>query len=120
MGGNGAAIEEDKMNPLNKGNMLFPTSIDELPDELRQKLQAKIDADTKAFLESCSKNRHDKVTQFREPIYDDATTSTSTGIEDTDGGKAKYDEEVYTDAYPTHANFSQMLIDERKVHSNSL
>jgi hypothetical protein len=38
MGGNGAATEEDKTNPQNKGNMLFPTSIDELPDELRQKL----------------------------------------------------------------------------------
>jgi hypothetical protein len=100
--------------------MLFPTSIDELPNELRQKLQAKIDVDTKAFLESCTKNRYDKVTQFREPVYGDATTSTSTGAEDTDGGKAKYDEEVYTDAYPTHANFSQMLIDERKVHNNSL
>jgi hypothetical protein len=35
MGGNGAAMEEDKTNPLNKGNMLFPTSVDELPDELR-------------------------------------------------------------------------------------
>jgi hypothetical protein len=32
MGCNGAAIEEDKINPLNMGNMLFPTSIDELPD----------------------------------------------------------------------------------------
>jgi hypothetical protein len=64
MGGNGAATEEDKTNPLNKGNMLFPTSIDGLPDELRQKLQAKIDVDTKAFLESCTKNWHDKVTQF--------------------------------------------------------
>jgi hypothetical protein len=62
MGCNGAAIEEDKMNPLNKGNMLFPTSIDELPDELRQKLQAKIEADTKAFLEGYTKNRRDKVT----------------------------------------------------------
>jgi hypothetical protein len=120
MGGNGAATKEDKTNPLNKGNMLFPTSIDELPDELRQNLQAKIAVDTKAFLESCTKNRHDKVTQFCEPIYNDATTSTSTGAEDTNGGNAKYDEEVYTDAYPTHANFSQMLIDERKVHSNSL
>jgi hypothetical protein len=73
---------------------------------LRQKLQAKIDADTKAFLESCTKNRHDKVTQFHEPIYGVATTSTSTGVEDTEGGKAKYDEEVYIDAYPTDANFS--------------
>jgi hypothetical protein len=72
MRGNGAATEEDKTNPLNKGNMLFPTSIDELPDELRQKLQAKIDADTKTFLESYTKNGHDKVTQFREPVYSDA------------------------------------------------
>jgi hypothetical protein len=37
-----------------------------------------------------------------------------------DGRKAKYDEEVYTDAYPTHANYSKMLEDERKVQSNKL
>jgi hypothetical protein len=37
--------------------------MDELPDELRQKLQAnKLDADNKAFSESCTKNQLDKVT----------------------------------------------------------
>jgi hypothetical protein len=118
MGGNDAATEEDKTNPLNKGNMLFPTSIDELPDELRQKLQARINADTKAFLESCTKNRHDKVTQFREPIYGDATTSI--GAEDTDNGKAKYDEEVYTDSYPTHTNYAKMLLDTKNTLTNTI
>jgi hypothetical protein len=53
----------NKTNPFNEANMLFPMSMDELPDELRQKLQAnKLDADTKAFLESCTKNQLDKVT----------------------------------------------------------
>jgi len=71
-------------------------------------------------LESCTKNRHDKVTQFREPSYGDATAFESSGVEEKGNGKAKYDEEVNTDAYPTHANFAQMLIDERKLHSNNL
>ena len=53
--------------------------MDELLDELCQKLQAKLDANVKAFLESCTKNQHNKVTQFREPAYGDATTSTSSG-----------------------------------------
>jgi hypothetical protein len=39
MGGNdSAATEEDKTNPFNKGNMIFPQSIDDLLEELRQKL----------------------------------------------------------------------------------
>ena len=70
-----------------------------------------LDADVKTFLESCTKNRHDKVTQFREPIYGDATTSTSSGAGVKGDGKAKYDEEVNTDDYPIHANFARMLID---------
>jgi hypothetical protein len=58
----------DKMNPFNEANMLFPTSMDELLDELRQELQAnKLDVDTKAFLESCPKNQHDKVTYSVNP-----------------------------------------------------
>ena len=122
MGGNDGAATDmgDKTSPFNEANMIFPQSMDELPDELRQKLQAKLDADVKAFLESCTKNRHDKVTRFREPSYGDATASESSGAEEKGNGKAKYDEEVNTDAYPTHANFAQMLIDERKLHSNNL
>ena len=61
---------------------MFPQSMDELPDELRQKLQAKLDADVTTFLESCTKNRHDKVTQFREPAYGHTTTSTSSAAEE--------------------------------------
>jgi len=71
-------------------------------------------------LESCTKNRHDKVTQFHEPAYGDATTSTSSGAREKGDGKTKYVEEVNTDSYPTHANFAQMLIDERKLHNNNL
>ena len=122
MGGNdGAATDKgDKTSPFNEANMIFPQNMDELPDELRQMLQSKLDADVKAFLESCTKNRHDKVTQFHEPAYGDATTSTSSGTREKGDGKAKYYEEVNTDAYPTHANFAQMLIDERKLHNNNL
>jgi len=94
MGGNdGAATDKgDKTSPFNEANMIFPQNMDELLDELRQKLQAKLDADVKAFLESCTKNRHDKVTQFCEPAYGDATTSTSSGAREKGDGKAKYHE----------------------------
>jgi hypothetical protein len=77
---------------------------------VRQKLQAKLDADVKAFLERCTKNRHDKVTQFREPSYGDTTTSASSGTGEKGNGKAKYDEEVNIDSYPTNANFAQISI----------
>ena len=122
MGGDDGATTDkgDKTSPFNEANMIFPQSMDELPDELRQKLQAKLDADVRAFLESCTKNQHNKVTQFREPSYGDATAPESSGAEEKGNKKAKYDEEVNTDAYPTHANFAQMLIDERKLHSNNL
>jgi hypothetical protein len=53
---------------------------------------------TRAFSESYTKNRHDKVTQFRELAYGDSTTSTSSGAKHKESIKAKYHEEVYTDA----------------------
>jgi hypothetical protein len=122
MGGNdGTATDQgDKTSPFNESDMIFPQSMDEFPDELHQKLQAKLDADIKAFLESCTKNQHDKVTQFCDPAYGEATTPVSSGIEEKGARKAKYDDEVNTDSYPTHANFAQILIDERKLHNNNL
>jgi hypothetical protein len=96
----GAATEKgDKTSPFNEANIIFPQAMDELSNELRQKLQAKLNADIKASLESCTKNRHDKVTQFREPVYGNTTSSEA-------NDKAKYDEEVKTDdSYLTHANY---------------
>ena len=117
----GAATDKgDKTSPFNEANMIFPQNMDKLPDELREKLQAKLDADVKAFLESCTKNRHDKITQFCEPAYGDATASTSSSAKEKGVEKAKYDEEVNTDSYPTHANFAQMLIYERKLRNDNL
>jgi hypothetical protein len=43
------------------------------------------------------------MSQFREPNFGDATTSTSTALE------VKADKEV-TDPYPTHANYSKVYI----------
>jgi hypothetical protein len=96
----GVATEKgDKTSPFNEANIIFPQAMDELSNELRQKLQAKLNADIKASLESCTKNRHDKVTQFREPVYGNTTSSEA-------NDKAKYDEEVKTDdSYLTHANY---------------
>ena len=79
--------------------------MDELPDESHQKIQAKLDADVEAFLKSCTKNWHDKVTQFCDPTYGDIiTASTSSGAEENGDRKTKYDEVINIDSYPTHAN----------------
>jgi hypothetical protein len=107
--------KNDKTDPFNKDNIINPTSIDELPEELRQKLQAKLDADTKAFLKSCDKSRHDKVTHFCKLDFGDASTASS-----SDSRKAKAGEEVHVDPYPTHANYATMLLDQKKTITDSL
>jgi hypothetical protein len=111
--------KSDKSN-LNQDNIIFPQFIDELPNELRQKLQAKLDADVKAFLESYTKNRYDKITQFCEPSFRYSTTSTSLESKVKATKKAKVDEEVNDDSYPTHANYAKMLYDQRNVFTNSI
>jgi hypothetical protein len=52
-------------------------NIDELPEELKQQVEAKFNAVLKAFLQSCTKDRRKKVTQFREPDFNELITSTS-------------------------------------------
>lgn len=47
---------EDFTDRFNHKNINHLTSLEELPDELCQKIQAKLDADLKAFLESCTKD----------------------------------------------------------------
>ena len=59
----------DHTDPFNQKNINHPASIEELPDELHQKIQAKLDADVKAFLESCTKDRREKITQYKEPDF---------------------------------------------------
>jgi hypothetical protein len=54
----------DHTDPFNLKNINHLTSIEELPDELHQKIQAKLDVNVKAFHESCTKDQRDKVTQF--------------------------------------------------------
>jgi hypothetical protein len=95
--------------------MVFPQSIDELPNELRRKLQAKLDTDIQSFLESCTKDRRDKVTQFRDPTYGDATTATSADAEVNPSDKPRFD-----DSYPTHANYATTMNDHKKVIDNNL
>ena len=71
-------------------------------------------ADVQAFLESCTKNRHDKVTQFRDPTYTDATAATSIETEVNPIDKPKFDDETLDDSYPTHANYATMMDDHKK------
>lgn len=51
-------------------------AIEELPNELHQKIQAKHDVGLGAFRESCTKDQWDKVTQFHEPNFGDSIAST--------------------------------------------
>ena len=94
--------------------------MDELPDGLCQKLQAKLDVDIKAFLESCTKNRHDKVTQFRDPPFGEATTTASHDSEVEAAEKPTEKVNIEVDPYLTHANFATMLEDDKKVIGNNL
>jgi hypothetical protein len=118
MGNDGAASDGgDKTKAPHDANMVSPQAIDELPDELQQKLQAKLDADVQAFLESCTKDRRDKVTQFQDSTYgDDTAATTTTGTKVNPTNKPRYDE----DPYPTHANYAAMMDDHRKVIDNNL
>ena len=67
----------DHTDPFNLKNINHWTSIEELTDELHQKIEAKLDANVKAFLESCTKDQRDNITQFREPNFGDSIASTS-------------------------------------------
>jgi hypothetical protein len=91
---------DDAANNGGDKTSIHPSNISSLspwmsfPDELRKALQAKIDANVKAFLESCTKDRRDKITQFHQPVYSDSNASTSTGAEVNYNNKPKFDEEV--------------------------
>jgi hypothetical protein len=60
----GSKGDDDKTDPFNQGNISHPTSV----EELKQQLEAKFNAVLKAFLESCTKDRRDKVTQYKSLI----------------------------------------------------
>jgi hypothetical protein len=72
----------------------YSTSIEELPEYLHQKIEAKFTTDLLVFLVSYFKGWRSKVTQFCEPIFDDLAISTSTATE------VKINEEV-EDPYST-------------------
>jgi hypothetical protein len=93
---------------------------DELPEELKQQVEAKFNTVLKAFLQSCTKDRRKKVTQFREPNFSELITSTSSAptAPEVRSSEPKYDDIV--DPYPTHANYATMMDDHNKVIDNNL
>jgi hypothetical protein len=100
-------------DPFNPKNINHPSSIEEIPDDLCQKIEAKFAANLKAFLENCTKDRHDKVTQYREPNFGDSIASTSATP------KVKVDEKV-DDPYPTHVDYAKILQNHKTVNDNNL
>jgi hypothetical protein len=95
-------------------------NIDELPEELKQQVEAKFNTVLKAFLQSCTKDRREKVTQFREPDFSELVTSTSSAptAPEVRSSEPKYD--GIFDPYPTHANYATMMDDHKKVIDNNL
>ena len=61
MGNKGDAVGEkgDKTNVAHDANINHPKTIEELPEELKQQVEAKFNAVLKAFLQSCTKDRRD-------------------------------------------------------------
>jgi hypothetical protein len=95
-------------------------NIDELPTELKQQVEAMFNAILMAFLQSCTKDRWEKVTQFRKPDFGVLITSTSYAptAPEVRISEPKYDDIV--DPYPTHANYATMMDDHKRVIDNNL
>jgi hypothetical protein len=95
-------------------------NINELPEELKQQVEAKFNAVLKAFLQSCTKDRWKKITQFRELDFSELITSTSSApaAPEIRSFEPSYDDIV--DPYPTHANYATMMDDYKKVIDNNL
>ena len=47
----------DRTDSFNQANINHPESVEELPEELKQQVEAKFNAVLKAFLESCVKDQ---------------------------------------------------------------
>jgi hypothetical protein len=110
----------DRTQVPHEGNINHPMNIDELPEELKQQVEAKFNAVLKAFLQSCTKDRWKKVTQFRELDFSELITSTSSApaAPEIRSFEPSYDDIV--DPYPTHANYATMMDDYKKVIDNNL
>jgi hypothetical protein len=110
----------DRTQVPHEGNINHPMNIDELPEELKQQVEAKFNAVLKAFLQSCTKDRRKKVTQFREPDFSELITSTSfaPATPEVRSSESRYDDIV--NPYPTHVNYATMMDDHKKVIDNNL
>jgi hypothetical protein len=100
--------------PFNQANINHPISIEELSEELKQQVEAKFNAVLKAFLESCTKDRREKVTQYKEPDFGEIIASTSSAAP-----KVKVNNEV-PNPYLSHINYAKMLQDHKTVNDNNV
>ena len=103
----------DHTDPFNQGNIKNLTSIEELLEDLRQKIKVKFSADLQVFLASCIKDWRGKATQYREPIFGDPNASTFAAPQ------VKTNEEV-EDPYHAHVDYAKMLQDQRMISDNNL
>jgi hypothetical protein len=110
----------DRTQVSHEGNINHPMNIDELPVELKQQVEAKFNVVLKTFLQSCTKDQREKVTEFKELDISKLITSTSSApvAPEVRISKPKYDDIV--DPYPTHANYATMMDDHKKVIDNNL
>ena len=122
MGSKGDDVGEkgDKTRVPHDANINHPETVEALPEELKQQVEAKFNAILNTFLQSCTKDRRDKVTQYKEPEFSELITSTSSApaAPEVRTNEPKYDDIV--DPYPTHANYATMMDDHKKVIDNNL
>ncbi|CAD6343257.1 unnamed protein product [Miscanthus lutarioriparius] len=120
MGSKGDDVGEkgDKTRVPHDANINHPETVEALPEELKQQVEAKFNAILNTFLQSCTKDRRDKVTQYKEPDFSEFITSTSSAhvASEVRTTEPKYDK----DPYPTHANYATMMDDHKKVIDNNL
>jgi hypothetical protein len=112
--GSGGEDTGDRTQVPHEGNINHPMNNDELPEELKQQVEAKFNTVLKAFHQSCNKDQWENVTQFREPDFSELITSTSSAptAPEVRISEPKYDDIV--DPYPTHANYATMMDDHKK------
>jgi hypothetical protein len=82
--------------------------MEELSEELQVQLQAKIVDLTNAFLGGCSKDRHNHVTQFKEPSVADFMAFTSSAHEVYPNDPPKFD-----DGPISQAEVAKLVLDQQ-------
>ena len=106
--------DASKNAEVHESNIVHPASTDELPEELKARLQEKMEAVTRAFLDGCIKDRHDRIKLLKDPIINGSAAASTSNAEVTQS------KPIYDDSYPQHADYAAMLVGHEKVVNANL